>query len=127
MRFLFDAAIAVGAYLFADTVVKRATDKHIHEHVFQWWCEMRDDINRWLAVNTHLGICRVGVVILDKCDNLAVRTKQLADRVTLRVIAHSKYKTNYTVADKEVSRQEALEQFPGLANTPEVLIQELTA
>jgi hypothetical protein len=127
MRFIFDAAVAVIGYIFVDTVTKERTGKHIHEHVFQWWCEMHDYLNRWLLANTHLGICQVGVAILDNIDNVAVRTKQLADRVTLQVIAHSKYKTNYAVTSKEVSRQEALKQFPELANTPEVLIQELSA
>ncbi len=74
MRFIFDVAVAVVGYFLADTVIKATTDKHIHEHIFQWWCEMRDYLNRWLAVNTHLGIRTVGVVILDKIDNLAVGT-----------------------------------------------------
>ncbi len=127
MRFIFDAAVAVVGYLLADTVVKSTTDKHIHEHVFQWWCEMRDYLNRWLAVNPHLGIRNVGVVIVDTIDNFSVRAKQLADRVTLRVVAHDKNNYVHEVTSKEVSRQEALAMFPGLANTPEVLIQELTA
>jgi len=127
MRFIFDAAVAVVGYLLADKVVKATTDKHIHEHVFQWWCEMRDYLNMWLAVNAHLGIRRVGVVILDKLDNFTVRTKQLADRVILRVVAHDKNGCDHEVTSREVSRQEALAQFPALANIPEMLIQELTA
>jgi hypothetical protein len=127
MKFIFDAAVAVVGYLFADTVVKAATDKHIHEHVFQWWCETRDYLNQWLAVNTHLGIRKVGVVIVDTFDNFSVRAKQIADRVILRVIAHDKNNYAHEVTSRVVSRQEALALFPELANLSEVLIQEIAA
>jgi hypothetical protein len=127
MRFIFDAIIAIGSYIIADKVTEKLTGRGIPEHVFQWWCEMRDYLNRWLAVNKQLGIHTVGVVILDKIDNFAVRTKQLADRVTLRVVAHDKNGCVHEVTSGEVSWQEVLAQFPGLANSKEVLIPVLTA
>ena len=45
---LIGALLALIAGLFtADAVVKKKTDKHIHEHVFEWWDRTRDKIVAW--------------------------------------------------------------------------------
>ena len=122
---LFDAAVAIGGAIFADTVVKETTGKHIHEHVFTWWCEIRDFVAAWLNQNQELGINRVALVVLDCFDDFAVRTKQMADRVTLGVAGISKNEAVYDICTREVSVAEALQMFPELQNQA-VLVSELS-
>ena len=120
---LIGAALAVGGYVFADAVVADVTGKHIHEHIFKWWCEMRDQLTNWLSKNGRRRINRIALVVLDKLDSMAVRTKKRADKITLGMYGHNKSK-KYEIMTREVSKKEAIKMFPDLRNGP-VLVMEL--
>ena len=122
---LFDAAVAVGGYLFADSVVEGTTGKHIHEHLFTWWCELRDFVSQWLNKNQNLKIKRVALIVLDCFDDFAVRTKQMADRVTLGVAGIDKNEEVYEICSQEASVSEVLQMFPEFKDTA-VLVNEIT-
>ena len=126
LNLIVEGGIAICTYWFLDKKVKDRTGKHIHQHVFDWWCGLRDYINEWLLANTHLGIRKIGLVVLDAFDEFAVRTKQTADRITLGVLAVDKAENEYEVTASEVSVEEALAQFPELRQSP-VLVHELEA
>ena len=122
---LFDAAVAVGGYLLADTVVEGTTGKHIHEHIFTWWCELRDNISQWLNQNQNLKIKRVAFMILDRIDDFAVRTKKMADRVTIGVVGIDKNEVTYDISTQEASLSEVLQMFPEFKDNA-VLVNEIT-
>jgi hypothetical protein len=61
---------------------------------------------------------------LDNIDGVAVRTKQMADRVTLGWFAVSSDENAHEICTREVSTEEAVAEFPDLQFNP-VLIQEL--
>jgi hypothetical protein len=121
---ILGTAAAIGGALFADAVVKEKTGRHIHQHVFEWWCGLRDYIAAWLNQNQHLGITRIGLIVLDAFDDFAVRTKQTSDRITLGVIAIDRNETVFDVATQEVSAAEVIEMFPGFRETA-VLIDQV--
>lgn len=112
---------ALGSALAADWWVHRETGQHIHEHLFQWWCELRDFVAQWLNENQHLGIQQIGLMVLDKFDDIAVRTKQTADRVTLGMFGVDANQNGYEIATYEVQAAEALAQFPELRENPMVM------
>lgn len=122
-------AFAVATYVAASEIVKELTGKHIHQHVFGWWCEMRDSILAWLNKNPHLKTNRIAVVALNYVDNGAVRLKKVGDKVTLkfsavaglgkvRVTQHDKV---YDICTREVPLHEALKMFPGLSASPMII------
>ena len=121
---IIEAAITVAGVFLINEGVKVTTGKSIPQHLFGWWCELRDYLGAWLHENSHLGICRVGIVVLDAFDEVAVRTKQTADWITLCVVAEDSREHLHEVVTREVSREEALAQFPQLQETP-VLVEEL--
>jgi hypothetical protein len=116
---------AIAGAIITDAIVKKTTGKHIHEHVFGWWCEMRDYIAQWLHANQSLGIRRIGLVVLDWVDDCAVQTKRTADRVTVRIFACDAQQKGYEICTQELSREEVLAQFPGLSESTPVLTEEL--
>ena len=121
---LVKAAIGIGALIFADAVTKEVTGKHIHEHVFEWWQKLRDTIQGWLHENKErLGVAHVMLLVLDACDDLAVRTKQIADRITIGAYGVDAKENVIEITQTEVSLEEALKQFPQLAEKP-VMIME---
>jgi len=121
---LWSAAAAAGSYAVADAAVTAGTGKHIHEHLFQWWCEMRDYLARWLHEHQTLGITRVGIAVLDRFDEIAVRTKKMADTITILAFAVDKQEQGYEIQTREVSEEEAYKLFPDLKGNP-VLVQQI--
>ena len=123
---LIGLAVAAGAAVLVDWYVKETTGIHIHEHIFQWWCEMRDAISQWLNDFQYLPIRYIGIFILDSFDCFAVRTKHMADRVTLGVFAEDTSGNNYEVTSvREVSVEEARKNFPQFSERS-LLVDELT-
>jgi hypothetical protein len=114
----------VAAAVAADAVTKELTGKHIHEHLFEWWRGMCDTIRAWLDENTELGIRQVWIVVLDAFDDVAVRTKQMADRVTLLAFGVDETEEFHPIVTEEVMTDEAVQQLPDLAETPAVLVQQ---
>ena len=125
---MIDALIKIGAVIvaaiLADSFTKEVTGKHIHEHVYAWWKKLRETIETWLQQNKQqLGIAHVMLVVLDACDKLAVRTKHIADRITLGAYGVDAKENAIEIVQTEVSVEEALKQFPQLAEKP-VMIME---
>ena len=112
---------AIGGALAADIGVKAATGKYAHEYLFEWWCKLRDYVAGWLRDNAHLGIQRIGLVVLDCFDEVAVRTKKMADRITLGLFGVDAQRNGYDICTQEVTIEEALAQFPALRENPMVL------
>jgi hypothetical protein len=112
---IIEAAIAL---FIADKIVKETTDKHIHEHVFGWWCDLRENVKNWLHANSSLGIQQVGVTVLDHLDRLAVEGKRVADKVTLEVFGEDASKRRHSIITREVPLEEAMEKFPSLRQGP---------
>lgn len=56
---LWEVALGVGTLLLADKVTEEVTGKHIHEHIFEWWREIADEISAWLSQNSNIKVCRV--------------------------------------------------------------------
>jgi len=115
----------MGGALFADKVVTDKTGRHIHEHLFTWYCEIRDDVSAWLNKNRHLEINRIALVVLDRFDDIIVRTKKMADRVTLGVSGISKKEEVYEICTREVSIAEAIQMFPELRDQA-ILVTQIT-
>ncbi len=108
-----------------DKVVTKTTGKHLHEHVFEWWCEMRDDIERWIREHSNLRIRKVCLALLNKADGVAVQAKRMTDKVTLRCFAISAKNQEYEICTKEVSQaEEAMAQFPDLRLSQVHVFQE---
>lgn len=118
---LIELAIAAGVAIIGDKVVKKTTGKHIHEHVFEWWCDLRDCIANWLTANRHLGVTDVALVVLDKIDGMAVRTKRMLDKITLAAVAFDKYEKETIIESREVPIEEVYERFPELRKNPLVI------
>ena len=117
--------VAAGGFV-ADLLVHKKTGKHIHEHMFEWWRRMSDRFQEWLHAHSHLGIRRIGLVLLDAIDGAVCRTKAIADWVTLVGVAEDKHGEVHRAVEEEVPVDEALRQFPTLEEQP-VLVLEMQA
>jgi hypothetical protein len=123
---LIGAALAAGTAVLVDLYIKETTGKHIHEHIYQWWCEIRDTISDWLNQFSYLPIRKIGLLILDSFDGFAVRTKHMADRITLGIYAEDANGNNYEVTSvRELSTDEVLKQFPEFSQCS-LLVQEVS-
>lgn len=117
---------ALAGVLITDAIVKKTTGQHVHEHLFRWWCELRDYIAQWLDAHQGLGIQRVGLMVLDWVDGFAVQTKRMADRITVAAIAcNDAQEKVYEIRTQVLTREEVLAQFPGLSESVPVLLEEL--
>lgn len=116
---------ALATAVLTDTIVKKTTGQHVHEHLFNWWCELRDYVTGWLRSNQNLEIRQVGLAVLDCFDDIAVRTKQTVDRITVGMFGVDARQNNYEIITREVLVDEALAQFPELRQQP-VLIQKVS-
>jgi hypothetical protein len=129
---LLKVVIVVVTGLIANKVVKQTTGKHIHEHLFDWYCRIRDQIQNWLHRNQQLKANRIAIMLLEKVDRGVVRSKKLADTVTLKIAAVSgrgrvritKNDKVYQICTRTVPRREALKMFPQL-NEQAALIEPI--
>ncbi|MBE7462999.1 MAG: hypothetical protein HS116_05825 [Planctomycetes bacterium] len=128
MDWLVDFAIAGIAGLLADAAIKETTGKHIHEHVFEWWCNLRDCITEWLGRNRHLRIQIVVGYVTDLIDKGIRRGKRLMD-VALGVAALDEQGQVHVVeeATSIVSAEEALQMFPDLAQENHAVLANYTS
>lgn len=123
MDWLVKGALALGAYLLADKVTKDVTGKHIHQHVFEWWCRIRDKINQWRKSNPTIdNVFFVGKIV-GCVDGVASELKKGANWVTFKVFAASKNSAGQAVkqgevTEEKVSLEELYEQFPHLRKMP---------
>ncbi|HEY6183228.1 MAG TPA: hypothetical protein VIW67_13345 [Terriglobales bacterium] len=120
---MLDKIIEIGAAIFAaNWATKKITGKHIHEHAFRWWCDLREKIKNWLHANNQLNIQQVGIRLLDYADTIAVGTKRAADKVTLQIFGEDAWHRRHEITTRVVSWDEAVSQFPELRQGP-VLMQ----
>jgi hypothetical protein len=117
VRHLIELGIAVVVAKKANDMVKDKTGKNIHDHVFEWWCQIRDELQQWAMNHRNLQIRRLVLYVLDKCDNYVVRTKNIANQVTVQAWATDQNGTQYAVtSQRELTQAELFRQFPHLAN-----------
>jgi len=127
MPWLVNLAVAAGAAILADTVVSEATGKHIHEHVFSWWCEIRDVVSNWLYANKHLQIAGVVGYVTEKIDLGFVFGKRKLD-VVFKVVAIDEQDNLHVITEEVLSAEEALKKFPELKKQDFVVLNDyLTA
>jgi hypothetical protein len=126
LKYTIEAGAAAVGYILGDSLVKKSSGKHIHQHVFKWWCELRERIQNWLHQRQHLGFKKLGLAVLVQVDGVAVRAKKIADKLTslLGFFATDGQRNLYEIETVEVSTAEALRQFPELREHT-VLLQEL--
>ncbi|MCY2924095.1 MAG: hypothetical protein NT031_01410 [Planctomycetota bacterium] len=120
------AWIAGGAATYAagDALTRKATGKHIHEHVYEWWCRLRDRILTWLQKNEKLQIAHVVGTVVEWVDGAMVQAKRIGDRVTFHVQAVDQRQRTYTVCTEEIDVEELLQSFPELAERRPVILDE---
>jgi hypothetical protein len=117
--------VAVVTLVTIDLGFKWKTGKHLHEHAFNWWCELNDEIKSWLHQNQNLKIRQTFLEILIGVDNFVVRAKQTADTVTISCFGVDERQNRHQITTREVSRKEALVRFPEIQHHP-VLLEELS-
>lgn len=115
------AAAAVAAWS-ADKVVHNQTGKHIHEHVFEWWCKARDDALEWINQHPNVPLHGVFGIFVEKVDNVACGVKKRMDGI-FKVRAYDTSKNKYFVTDVAVSREEVEQKFPELKTQKHVLLE----
>ncbi|MEQ2009308.1 MAG: hypothetical protein ABMA26_21205 [Limisphaerales bacterium] len=114
------------AWLVGDAVSKHYTDKHLHEHVFDWYCELRDAVTDWLHQNSEKEIKYVGLKVVEWMDSGAVTAKRLADKVvTLVAFAQTPGGRVYRIAEEKIQAEQVVEMIPELTRQP-ILLTELT-
>lgn len=114
----------VAAYLAGDYIVHDVTGRHLHEHLFAWWCELKEFLQHWLMANRHLQVRAIGLTVLDALDDVAVQTKQTADKITLGLWGVDAQENGYEIVTRVVSVDEAMRQFPELRQT-HTLVEQL--
>lgn len=105
-------AVGIFGWLFADAVSVGVTDKHLHEHLYDWWLGLKDFINDWLHANSELRICQIGILWLDKLDKKFASLKRATDSVLLGVVGADAQGNEYEITLGEISQNEAFAQFP---------------
>jgi len=113
------AAAAVAAYFASDVVSRVTTDKGLHEHIFQWWNNMRDTIQSWCDRNQSLGITRVVGYANQVIDNAAVAARRLIAFVAQAETRHGPMK----ITEAVVSADEVAQLFPGIVGSTSITIR----
>jgi hypothetical protein len=121
MDWIFKAALGLGAYLFADHVVKETTGKRIHNHAFDWWAGLRDAVVNWANANGHLRVRRF-ILVLD--DTLAA-LMGTGKKIRARVVAETPDGNRKVVTTREATPEELASNFPQLMNHRKVDITTL--
>jgi hypothetical protein len=107
---------AAGAYFIADKVTQKHTGKHIHEHVFAWWNNMRDELASWIHQHPEYKINQISLRIVEGLDNMAISAYKAANQIKLRLGAVDQRQNDHFVTVREVSAEELLRQFPEFRN-----------
>jgi hypothetical protein len=112
------------ALLAGDAVSKHYTGKHLHEHLFEWYCGLRDAVVEWLHANPRKRISQVGIAAVEWVDRAATAAKRGLDKfVTLVAFAQNTQGRVYEIRSERVSTEEALQMIPELAERPVLLEQ----
>jgi hypothetical protein len=115
-KIVLEVGAAIIGYVVVDKTAKEITGKHIHEHVFEWWCKLREDVTKWLHSHQNLGIQRIGLKRLSEIDDLIVVWKRAADKITIKVFGQDARLNSHEITTREISIEEALATFPELRN-----------
>ena len=109
MDWLVKGILAIAGAIVADQATKAVTGKHIHEHLFAWWCAVRDKVLAWAHRNKHLGVVSyigsIDEVLSNGMARLSVKGQTAEGRT-------------YQVTVQEVDPDELLQQFPEFAQHP---------
>ena len=101
----------VAGYLVADKVTEVATGKHIHQHLFAWWCRVRDAINAWVSQNRQFAVARYIGYINEKADEIACNLKK---KIDLQIWAVDNNQVHQpVVTETSISVEELAKQYPG--------------
>ena len=121
---LLEVLIGGAIAITASAITKELTGKHIHEHVFQWWCELRDFVSDWLVEHAALSVRKVCYFWIEKLDDAMIGMKKTGDMLTIGVAALDAHRELHEVTTKQISIEEALQVFPQLRDSV-VLVQEV--
>ena len=129
MDFIFKILIAIGAYLIGDALTQEHTGKHIHEHLFEWWCRIRDRIIEYRR--QHYGNYDIVIQAVEIADRIATGAKRATDKLlkayAAEKIGGNSYNLNVKITEEVVSKAELFKQFPQLqtATNGEVVVLEM--
>ena len=120
---LIGGAIAAAIYTATDESVKVRTGQRIHQHIFEWWNEMRDEISSWLHKNhKNKNITWVVLRVLDAIDGYRVETQNTTNKITLGAVALTDKDENIIITERIVLKDELAQQFPELVEKPDLFI-----
>jgi len=124
---LADILIGIGVAAFAwlaNVIVKEETGHSIPEHLYGWWCEAKNEILEWQKNHQHLKLTgKVVVFVTMKLDRLAVAPRSI-ERLFFK--AETSTGEFIEITEKDVPMEEALKEFPQLANQTQAPISLTT-
>lgn len=109
----------------AEVASKIFTGKWLHQHLYEWWRELSEQIDAWVKENEALGIARVVGFINRKLDHVVVGANRM---VKLGFYAEDNQQRRYAVIIEEVelSEEEVAAQFPELQQQKEAMVMEVS-
>lgn len=122
---IIEALIGVAvAGLAGQAASKLLTGKWLHEHLYEWWRELSEQIDAWVKENEALGIARVIGVVNRKLDNVITGANRT---VKLSFYAEDEEKNRHVVVENyELSAEEVAAQFPELQKKKKTLVMEVS-
>ncbi|MEI6233303.1 MAG: hypothetical protein WCT04_09635 [Planctomycetota bacterium] len=122
---LIEALIgAVVAGAAAEVASKIFTGKWLHQHLYEWWRELSEQIDAWVKENEALGIARVVGFINRKLDHVIVGANRM---VKLGFYAEDSQQRRHVVVEEvELSEEEVAAQFPELQQQKEAMVMEVS-
>ncbi len=106
--------MAIVAAIIADTVVKKKSGKHIHQHVLAWWNRVRDYIVNWAHMHGYTYAINV-VLLVDKI---------MVGMARLTIKAHPKNDSrDQVITTEKLSWDEVIRQFPALRSSRKISVK----
>lgn len=115
---------AAATALAGEVVSKLITGKWLHEHLYEWWRALSEQIDAWVKENESIGIVKVIGFVNRKLDNVVVGANRL---VKMGFYAVDKDKKKHAVIEEvELSADEIAEQFPELRLKKQTMVMEVS-
>lgn len=123
MDFIFKLILWIIGILFvSNTVVKKTTGKHIHEHIYEWWNKIREAILNYRRKHQYEEYDFV-VRAVEIFDNAIIGMKRAGDKIlevySANVHSNGLCQIHEKVTEEVVSVEQLYEQFPMLRNSKE--------
>jgi len=116
-------ATIVGAW-WANKKTIEITGHSIPEHLYNKWCELKNEILEWQKNNQHRELTgKIVVATVRVLDKLAIAPRNI-ERLFFK--AETPTGEYITITEKDMPIEEALEMFPGLAEQIQVPISLTT-